>query len=180
MSRYKVEPLAAVTLEGFFGLVTTLVGMPILHVFLRDRSPYFDMVRGWSQVKANSTVLWIALAICGSIALFNFFGLSVTSRVSATTRSTIDTCRTLGIWIVSLGLGWEKLVWPFSILQVVGFGMLVYGTFVFNGLLSPMCCAPPREVQLPHEPALEETGELPAAGAQSRAGYDVVPEAQRE
>lgn len=50
-----------------------------------------------------------------------------------------------------------------------------YGTFVFNGLISPACFAPPQGIHLPHEPVLEETGEVPAAQGQSRAGYDVVP-----
>ncbi len=62
---------------------------------------------------------------------FNFFGLSVTRTVSATSRSTIDTCRTLFIWLVSLGLGWETFKW----LQVAGFVLLVYFTFLFNGLV---------------------------------------------
>ena len=62
---------------------------------------------------------------------FNFFGLSVTRTVSATARSTIDTCRTLLIWIVSLGLGWESFKW----LQVVGFALLVYGTLIFNDIV---------------------------------------------
>ena len=68
-----------------------------------------------------------------SLRGFNFFGLSVTRTVSATSRSTIDTCRTLFIWIVSLGLGWETFKW----LQVVGFVLLVYFTFLFNGLVQP-------------------------------------------
>jgi len=53
--------------------------------------------------------------------------------VSSTSRSTIDTCRTLFIWLVSLGLGWETFKW----LQVVGFVLLVYFTFLFNGLVQP-------------------------------------------
>ena len=53
--------------------------------------------------------------------------------------------------------------------------MTRYGTFVFNGLIAPVCFPPPPAVHLPHEPALEETGEVPAAAAQGRAGYDVVP-----
>lgn len=114
----------AVTLEGFFGLITTLIGMPILYLF-RDRSDYFDIPRGWHQITSTPSVMWLSLAICFSIGAFNYFGLSVTTRVSATTRSTIDTCRTLGIWVVSLGVGWEHLVWPFSLLQVAGFAMLV-------------------------------------------------------
>lgn len=143
MSRYKVEPLVsllygilnikteltpyqkAVTLEGFFGLTTTLVAMPFLHLFLRHRSPYFDIPSGWHQIVSTPTVFWSCFAIMFSIGSFNFFGLSVTHCVSATTRSTVDTCRTLGIWIVSLGLGWEALVWPESILQIVGFALLV-------------------------------------------------------
>ncbi|OCF37273.1 integral membrane protein [Kwoniella heveanensis BCC8398] len=176
MSRYHVEPLAAVTLEGFFGLTTTLIAMPFLHIFLRNRSPYFDIPRGWHQIIGTPTVFGTCFAIMFSIGAFNFFGLSVTHRVSATTRSTVDTCRTLGIWVVSLGLGWEKLVWPFTLLQVGGFAMLVYGTFVFNGLISPVIFPPPPSIHLPHEPELEETGEVPAAAAQGRAGYDVVPE----
>jgi hypothetical protein len=37
-------------------------------------------------------------------------------------------CRTLAIWIARLLLGRELLVWSISLLQVVGFGLLVYGT----------------------------------------------------
>lgn len=51
-----------------------------------------------------------------------------------------------------------------------------YGTFVFNGLVKPLIFPPPPSVHLPHEPELEETGEVPAAGAQGRSGYDVIPE----
>lgn len=57
----------------------------------------------------------------------------MTRSVSATSRSTIDTCRTLFIWIVSLGLGWETFKW----LQIVGFALLVYSTFLFNGIVRP-------------------------------------------
>jgi len=84
---------------------------------------------------------------------FNFFGLSVTRTVSATSRSTIDTCRTLFIWLVSLALGWETFKW----LQVLGFALLVYGTFLFNDIIRPPLKAlfPDREervILLPEEP----------------------------
>lgn len=35
MSRYEVDPLLAVGLEGTFGFITTAVAMPILHLFVR-------------------------------------------------------------------------------------------------------------------------------------------------
>ncbi|RSH88476.1 uncharacterized protein EHS24_001021 [Apiotrichum porosum] len=151
MSHYTIEPLAAVTLEGMFGGLTTLIGMPILHLLFANKSPYFDVPRGWHQIVNNPAVMWASFAIALSIGAFNFFGLSVTSRVSATTRSTIDTCRTLGIWIVSLLIGWETLVWPYSLLQITGFGMLVYGTFVYNGLLQPIFFTVPPAIQLPED-----------------------------
>jgi hypothetical protein len=34
--------------------------------------------------------------------------------------------RTIVIWVVSLGLGWERLVFPLSLLQISGFALLVY------------------------------------------------------
>lgn len=141
MAYYSVDALAAVTLEGTFGGLTTAAAMPVLHAFLAKKNAYFDVPRGWRQIVNNPAVMWASFMIALSIGAFNFFGLSVTSRVSATTRSTIDTCRTLGIWIVSLLIGWEVLT-VFSILQVAGFAMLVYGTFVFNGLLAPVLFKP--------------------------------------
>lgn len=40
-------------------------------------------------------------------------------------------CRTLFVWIVSLYLGWEQFSW----IQVVGFTVMVIGTFYFNGVI---------------------------------------------
>ncbi|KZT28535.1 hypothetical protein NEOLEDRAFT_1129354 [Neolentinus lepideus HHB14362 ss-1] len=153
MGHYTVPPLLAVGYEGFFGFLSIMILLPIISLFratsppptlLSSRSfaesPYarwFDLAQGWHEIISTPTVLYSSLAIALSIAFFNFFGLSVTRHVSATVRSLTDTCRTLCIWIVSLGLGWEKLVWPVSLLQVLGFGLLVYGTFMFNSIVSP-------------------------------------------
>ncbi|KAL1413098.1 hypothetical protein Q8F55_000847 [Vanrija albida] len=172
MAHYSIEPLAAVALEGTFGGLTTAAAMPFLHLAFHTKSSYFDVPRGWRQIINNPPVMWASLAIACSIGAFNFFGLSVTSRVSATTRSTIDTCRTLGIWIVSLAIGWERLLFPYSLIQLAGFGLLVYGTFVFNGLVKPVIFPPPPEVHLPHEPELHHSAELPASIEHGSPGYD--------
>lgn len=141
MSRYSVEPLLAVGYEGMFGALTTLLIMPLLHYFVgstpEGRGGYFDMSAGWHQILTVPTVLYSSIAICFTIAFFNFFGLSVTRNVSATARSTIDTCRTLGIWVVSLSLGWETFLLASGTLQIVGFCLVVYGTFLFNGIIPP-------------------------------------------
>ncbi|EST06593.1 Nucleotide-sugar transporter [Kalmanozyma brasiliensis GHG001] len=141
MSRYSVEPLLAVGYEGVFGSITVLLIMPLLHYFVgrtpEGRGGYFDMTAGFYQIIGIPIILWTSIAICFTIAFFNFFGLSVTRNVSATARSTIDTCRTVGIWGVSLYLGWETFRLASGSLQVLGFVLLVYGTFLFNGIVKP-------------------------------------------
>ena len=135
LEHYALEPLKVVGWEGTFGLMVTIFGMIVLHLAVgrtaRGRYGYFDMVEGWREVTHYRAVAVSSILIMISIGGFNFFGLSVTRSVSATARSTIDTCRTLFIWVVSLGLGWETFKW----LQILGFVLLVYGTFLFNDIV---------------------------------------------
>jgi hypothetical protein len=132
LGRYTVPPLLAVGYEGLFGTISIFLLLPLLPLIRPPPSspaaPWFDLVRGWHQLVDTPSVLYSGVVVACSIALFNYFGLSVTKYVSATARSLTDTCRTLAIWIVSLMLGWEMLMWPISLLQVAGFGLLVYGT----------------------------------------------------
>ncbi|KAG0148299.1 hypothetical protein CROQUDRAFT_654996 [Cronartium quercuum f. sp. fusiforme G11] len=134
MTKYEVPPLEAVGLEGIFGLFTTLIAIPVLHIFIGSkpagRHGYFDANEGFHQIVNNEHILWSCSAIAISIALFNFCGLAVTKTISATVRSIIDTCRSIGIWVFSLAFGWEV----FDGLQLVGFIILVAGTFLFNDI----------------------------------------------
>lgn len=175
LERYALEPLRVVGWEGIFGFSFTALGMLVLHLAI-GRTPegqlgYFDAVEGLRQMFYNKQILISSVLIMISIGYvyspsyqrlnanyysgFNFFGLSVTRSVSATSRSTIDTCRTLFIWIVSLSLGWERLR-PTTLLQVAGFCLLVYGTFLFNGIVQPplrrCMVSEPIEELLPEEP----------------------------
>ncbi|KAL4933700.1 putative nucleotide-sugar transporter [Aspergillus undulatus] len=157
LENYAMEPLQVVGWEGIFGFCVTVVASLILYLGAgrteAGRYGYFDAKEGWHQVLTHKTVAISSVMIMISIGGFNFFGLSVTRTVSATSRSTIDTCRTLFIWLVSLGLGWETFKW----LQVAGFALLVYGTFLFNDIVRPplKACLPREErerVLLPEEP----------------------------
>ncbi|PQE13114.1 integral membrane protein [Rutstroemia sp. NJR-2017a BBW] len=155
LENYALEPLKVVGWEGLFGFSVTVIGMVILHLAVgrtaAGKYGYFDLVEGWRQITHYKAIGVSSILIMISIGGFNFFGLSVTRTVSATSRSTIDTCRTLFIWIVSLFLGWESFKW----LQVVGFGLLVYGTFLFNDLVRPplkSCVVTEVEELLPEEP----------------------------
>jgi len=155
LEKYALEPLKVVGWEGIFGFSITLLGMLILHLAIgrteAGRYGYFDLVEGWREITHYKSIGVSSILIMISIGGFNYFGLSVTRTVSATSRSTIDTCRTLFIWIASLFLGWETFKW----LQVLGFALLVYGTFLFNGLVRPplrSCIVRDVEELLPEEP----------------------------
>ena len=136
LEKYSMEPLKLVGWEGIFGFLVTILAQIILHFAVGrsagDQYDYFDAVEGWRQITHYKAIAVSSILIMISIGGFNFFGLSVTRTISATSRSTIDTCRTLFIWIVSLALGWETFKW----LQIIGFILLVYGTFLFNDLVA--------------------------------------------
>ncbi len=158
LEQYALEPLKVVGWEGVFGFVVTVIAMVILHLAVgrteRGRNGYFDAVEGWREITEYKAIAVSSILIMISIGGFNFFGLSVTRSVSATARSTIDTCRTLFIWIVSLGLGWETFKW----LQILGFALLVYGTFLFNDIVRPpmkACVERKREEPLLPEDPIE-------------------------
>lgn len=154
MERYDVVPLLAVGLEGIFGVISVLLAMPITYLIYGNTHPngYFDIPTGWHQFVDNEAVWVPGIMIALSIAFFNWFGLSVTRSISATARSTLDTCRTIIIWAVSMSLGWESFRW----LQVLGFGVLIYGTFVFNGVVRPPLFAPEPSVEDEADPLLRE------------------------
>ena len=57
--------------------------------------------------------------------------MSITKYATAAQRSTVDTSRTLLIWIVSLIIRWEPFIWQ----EVIGFLLLVGGTFIYNEII---------------------------------------------
>jgi hypothetical protein len=120
MKTYSIEAMLAVGWEGFFGTFTILLALPVIAYF-----PSIPLTIIPPASELTSPVLLASFLIMFSIASFNYFGLSVTRSISATARSTIDTCRTLGIWVGSVMLGWEKIKWPGSVPQFIGFGLLV-------------------------------------------------------
>ena len=69
-----------------------------------------------------------SVGIIMSISCFNATGVAITKYASAAQRSTVDTCRTLLIWIMSLIFLGEE----FLPLEILGFILLVAGTLVYN------------------------------------------------
>jgi len=66
-----------------------------------------------------------------SIAFFNFCGVTTTKLASAAQRATVDSSRTVLIWIGSVLLGFEEPQW----LNIPGFVILIFGTLLYNEII---------------------------------------------
>ncbi|KAF0974756.1 hypothetical protein FDP41_006230 [Naegleria fowleri] len=131
-SRYEVAPLQAVGWEGYWGLsMTTIVLFVLYWIPGSDYGSVENAVYAFAQCINNWKIAASTLGSVFSIAFFNFFGVSITKRISSTTRSTIDSCRTIFIWAISLIIGWEEFHW----LQVGGFAVLLLGTSLYNEII---------------------------------------------
>jgi hypothetical protein len=93
-------------------------------------------MRAFEDFNYNKLIIGLSLSICISIACFNAFGVTVTKNASSAQRSTIDTSRTMFIWIFFLGHPID-VVPPskFSFLQLFGFLFMVCGTLVYNEIV---------------------------------------------
>ncbi|GMR36673.1 hypothetical protein PMAYCL1PPCAC_06868 [Pristionchus mayeri] len=138
VQQYDVPALFAVGLEGLFGMsILGLLLFPMYYIrvpstFSADPEGRLENVfLALKEIQDNPT---IAVALSGtivSIAFFNFAGVSVTKELSATTRMVLDSVRTLVIWVVSIPLFHETFI-P---VQLLGFGLLILGMFIYNDLL---------------------------------------------
>lgn len=79
----------------------------------------------------NKKLIAMSVGIICSISCFNATGVAITKHASAAQRSTVDTCRTLLIWVMSVAFLGEE----FLPLELVGFALLVFGTLVYNEIL---------------------------------------------
>merc|ERR1712130_1071330 len=138
ISKYNVPALQAVGWEGTFGFTTlAILLVPFSFIYVgpefshNPRHVLEDAYDGVYQLAHNPL---LALAFSGtviSIAFFNFAGISVTKELTATTRMVLDSVRTLVIWMVSIGVGWQQ----FFALQLLGFCILIVGMMLYNDIV---------------------------------------------
>jgi hypothetical protein len=137
VAKYNVPALKAVGLEGFFGLCGTSFFLLIFYYIPGESGGnHLESTPDAFVMMSNSWIISICLVgTVISISFFNFFGLSVTKTISATTRMVLDSVRTFVIWAISLGIGWQD----FQYFQVIGFVLLLAGTFIYNKII-PLPC----------------------------------------
>lgn len=84
---------------------------------------------------ASRFCLAMGIGTIFSIAFFNVIGVSITKYASAAQRSTVDSTRTLCVWIFQMIMGKENWNW----LEAAGFIILVTGTLTYNEIIVWPC-----------------------------------------
>lgn len=157
LSGYYLDPLLVVGLEGFWGCVYYSILLPIFQNVHCETKPdsnglchynpedgygpkagtIEDTKEAWKNLTGDSFLIATSIGIIISIACFNATGVAITKYASAPQRSTVDTSRTLLIWIVQMAMGQETFIWG----QLVGFVLLVAGTLIYNEIwIVPIDC----------------------------------------
>jgi drug/metabolite transporter (DMT)-like permease len=138
---YYLHPLKVVGWEGFWGCLIYVIALTIMQFIpcnLDSICPHGtleDTPQAFREMGKNPMIILFSFGIIFSIAFFNGLGVAVTKYANAAQRSTIDTSRTLLVWVFTLSYQaegvHEDFLWP----QLIGFVLLVIGTLVFNEIV---------------------------------------------
>lgn len=141
VKNYKVPPLQGIGWEGIFGFSILLVLLvPMFFIpwhlpsgadFWQETPRFEDAIDGLYQMANNWQLSFANVGLIISIAFFNFSGLTITEKMSATTRMVLDSVRTIFIWVFSLAVGWQQ----FEYLQPIGYAILFFGTCIYYNLI---------------------------------------------
>jgi len=105
LSDYYLDPLKIVGLEGVWGILIYCILLPILNNIPCDidnicnNGKLENTLVAFKDYISNPVLIGLSIGVCFSIAFFKGLGVAVTKHASAAHRSTIDTSRTVLIWI---------------------------------------------------------------------------------
>ncbi len=134
--------MKVVGLEGFWGLLYYSILLPIFQNIhctgqLCPDGVLEDTKLAFQQMGDNHRLILQSVGIIISIACFNATGVAITKYASAAQRSTIDTSRTVLIWIIALLQHQET----FLVGEFFGFVILVGATLVYNEIWVLPCAS---------------------------------------
>ncbi|EER06373.1 conserved hypothetical protein [Perkinsus marinus ATCC 50983] len=142
---HDVSPVALVGLEGFWGTILMVaVALPIVgSLHGGDVGGVIENTRdSFVMLYNDPAIMWLTVSFVVSVFVFNLCGVMVTATASAVHHTFLDATRTILIWIVSVlmfyvapgkGLGEPLTSW--SLLQLIGFVMLIYGELLYDEIV---------------------------------------------
>lgn len=154
MADCHVSPTLLVGWEGLWGICYFVVLAPILSITpavsgtgeLASASTIWheNFAETWDQLKNSTDLILLTAGSMVALLIYNLVGNMVTKQLNAIMRSILESCRTLGVWVVSIAIYYctpyhdskagEKLTY-WSILELVGFFFLVYGTAAYKEIV---------------------------------------------
>ncbi len=142
MIKNAVEPQRMVGMEGFLGLIWTLVWIMVFSfvkctdTYMCDIGGYLeDPVIGLKEILSNKGLFFWSLVTVTSVMFFNMSSMNLTKRVSCIYSAFWSATRTACVWIVSLLVGLETWNWSSSPIQFAGFVILVTGNLTYNEII---------------------------------------------
>lgn len=123
-------------MEGFWGCLLFAFLLPIFQTVnctgpLCHEGKIEDTIATINEMRQNPMIFYQFIGALMFVALFNAFGVMITKYASAAQRATIDSCRTLTIWMIFISIGKEK----FMVGELAGFVLLATGTLIYNEIL---------------------------------------------
>ena len=166
----KLPPEFVVGCEGMFGMLIMLaIILPtVSHLDgLDGGGVHEDPIDAVHLIGSNGKLFALVGAYWISIAFYNFCGLAVAKSLSSVHRCLIDACRTVLVWSVDLllyyytntyGEPWDP---NSSGMQLIGFGIMICGTFTYYKVVRlPFCNYEPEEAKNEDIQRLKENDEL--------------------
>ena len=152
---YETPPLKAVGLEGMWGVCCYLILLVIFYQIRCEKWPKFlkegiciedksqpsirfeNAIFALKQIYHSGKLKAFLSLYVLSIAFFNFSGLTISKNASATSRTIVDTLRTIVIWVFFLTMPFvpEDTKETFSWLQLLGFSILILGGLIYNEII---------------------------------------------
>lgn len=185
LGKYNVPALLAVGWEGIFGFAMMFVLMFPCYFIVFPKSVDWSIDNRFEN--AVDCLIQMGHSVCASFAMvlsafavmgFNYCGVSITKLVSATTRMVVDSIRTFVVWIFGMLVFHEE----FHDLQVIGFLLLLAGTFVYNEvIIVPALMPAPAPASDPaNSPGADKEKPLLQLPVSAVGGDEAQPERERD
>lgn len=142
LTGYSVSSLQCVAYEGCWGLgymIIILIAMTM--VGGNDHGSFESLSDGVYMFTHSGQQEFLMVSYMFSVAFYNFVGMQLCRKLSAVTRCLVDCARTGTVWAFQLavhyfvspqyGQAWNQYSW----LQAVGFGLLILGSLIYNGVV---------------------------------------------
>jgi len=134
------SPTLLVGLEGMWGCLFMSVVLPLLQTHALPFGVYENTGETFFMLEHSWILTGMVVLVTCSIFVYNICGVTITSIASAVHHTFLDASRTILIWVVAVALHsvdpsyGEGLVYPWSLVQLGGFVMLVVGESIYAGL----------------------------------------------